>query len=147
MCLFNQTHARLPPCYHKQPTLNKQTLLTTMKLLLLQVLSRGGTPTASLTSAMRMISTIRASAALVPAHTHTHTHTDFMIALQTLMQINWWHVLGKAMINVWVEVGQLNGVQSLKTPEGDVSIRKLRARWGSRGKEDSRWAFLIFAES
>lgn len=77
-------------------------LLTTMKLLLVQALSRGGSQAAILTSAVRMISIIRASAAPVHVHTHTrrHVRTDFMMALQTLMQINWWYVLGKAMINV-----------------------------------------------
>ncbi len=74
---------------------------------------RGGTSAAGLTSAVWMISIIRASAAPSHSDTHTHTHTHthnswWLFRYITLKQIKWWHVLGKAVINLWLEVGQRN---------------------------------------
>ncbi len=125
-----------------QPFLqNTQTLLTIIKLLDIPAFPRERTSAAGLTSAVWRISIIRASAA--PSHSDTHIHTTWwLFKYLTLMQIKWWLVLGKAVINLWLEVGQMNGTQGLQTLESNMSAKTQRASW----ETERGWAFIHFEE-
>ena len=98
-----------PQPWRAQPSLqNTQMLLTTIKLLHVLAFPRERTSAVGLTSIVCMISIIRVSAG--PSHSDTPW---WLFKCLTLMQIKWWLVLGKAVINLWLEVGQMNGTRGL----------------------------------